>query len=204
MAAGTEFVADLTNYKDRVGARIPEGTYTFRIAEADLEKARSGNQMIVLSLEVVSGPHAGETVVDRLVLSATAIFRLVGFLKALGIPTPKKRLKLDTKRFINRRIQAEVADGEPYRNSIKSEVVSYSRAEQVQADSDDLEDLDDVEELEDLTDDSVEDLEDIEEVEEVEEKPKAKKKAKKRAAPVEVEEEDDDFDEEIDLDDLTI
>jgi len=205
MANQTEFVADLTNYKDRVGARIPEGEYTFRVDDAELTKARSGNQMIVLSLEVLNGPEAGETVIDRLTLSPAAMFRVVNFLKALGIPTPKKRLKLDTKRFINRRSKAEVADGEPYRNTVKSEVVSYSRAESAKDDG-----ADELEDLEDLTDDTIEDLEDVEDAEEVEEAPKAKKKSKKKSAPEPVEDdedddlEDDDDDDEIDLDDLTV
>lgn len=201
--AQTEFIADLTNYKDRVGSRIPEGTYTFRIDDAELTKARSGNTMIVLSLEVLNGPEAGAIVVDRLVMSEAALFRVVGFLRALGIPTPKKRLKLDTKRFLNRRVVAEVADGEPYRNSVKSEVVNYSKAES--SGSDESEDLEDLEDLDDVTNDEIEDLEDVEEVE-VEEKVKAKKKSKPE--PVEEEDEEDedsdDDDEEIDLDDLTI
>lgn len=219
-ASSTKFVADLTNYKDRTGSRIPEGEYLFRVDDAELTKARSGNQMVVVTLEVLHGEYAGETVIERLTLSAAAMFRVVNFLKALGIPTPKKRISLDTRRFVGRRVKARVQDGEPYRGNVKSEVVEFLRAPKADdSGGDEFGDItdDSAEDLKDVMDDSaeaediLEDVSEDESDEEVEEKPKkkaAKKSATKRKPEPVVEDDEDDYDlddgEEIDLDDLTV
>lgn len=136
---------DLSNYRDRVGTRVPEGTYTVLVEDADLDKSSNGNPMITLWLVVQNEEYAGATVVDRLTITEKALFRVVGFMSAIGMPTPKKKFSIDVKRFIGKTLDIEVGDGEPYNGRVKSEVRGYMRptgaGKKPQADLDDLEDL---------------------------------------------------------------
>jgi hypothetical protein len=122
---------DLTKYVDRVGARVDPGRYRLRIVFAEVDKSKAGDQMITLNLTVVGGEFDGSTVVDRLVLTSKAMFRTVNLLQALGIATPRKRLQIDPASWIDRIVEADLADGEPYRGSIKSEVQGYVKPEKV-------------------------------------------------------------------------
>lgn len=139
----TEVTIDLSNYKDRVGGRVTPGTYTVSIDDVEVGKASSGNMMITVWLQVVSGEFAGTQIIDRLTQTPAAMFRTVNFMQALGLPTPKKRLQLDFSKFIGRRVDVELEDGDPYRGRVKSEVRGYSKASVSAAESTDLEDVSD-------------------------------------------------------------
>lgn len=127
MAGSTNIVVDLTNYKDKVGARVPEGTYKVIVDDAEPDTARSGNPMVNLWLRIHGGDYDGATITDRLVLTDKSMFRVVGFLQALGIPTPKKRLSFDISKFIGRSLEVTLRDGDPYNGRVKSEVSGYAR-----------------------------------------------------------------------------
>ena len=120
---------DLTKYVDRSGARVDPGRYRLRIAYAEVSKSKAGDNMITLNLTVVGGEFDGSTIVDRLVLTDKAMFRTVNLLQALGIATPRKRIQIDPTSWIDRIVEADLADGEPYRGSIKSEVQGYVKPE---------------------------------------------------------------------------
>lgn len=142
-----EFILDLSNYKDRVGARVAEGRYRVRVDDADMDKSKAGNPMINLWLTIQGGEFDGMTLTDRLTLTEKALFRVVGFMQAIGMPTPKKRLKLSTDKFIGRILDVDVEDGEPYNGRIKSEVRGYIKVTGAAgggaaAESADLDDLD--------------------------------------------------------------
>lgn len=126
---------DLTNFKDRVGSRVPPGTYRVIVEDAELDKSKAGNTMINLWFNVQTGENKGATIVDRLVLSEKSMFRVVGFMQALGFPTPKKKLQVDLKRFVNQTLDIEVRDGEPYNGRIKSEVAGYARVRKAEKQS---------------------------------------------------------------------
>lgn len=137
----TEMIVDLTNYKDSVGSRVPEGTYRVVVDDAEQTTAKSGNPMVNLWLRIVGGDQDGQTLVDRLVLTERSLFRVVAFLQALGIPTPKKRLAISLNKIKGRTLQVAVSDGEPYNGSIRSEVNAYMRDTQAdEAGAADLED----------------------------------------------------------------
>ncbi len=93
---------DLTKYVDRSGARVDPGHYRLRIAYAEVDKSKAGDPMITLNLTVVGGEFDGSTIVDRLVLTDKAMFRVVNLLQALGIATPRKRLQIDPTSWIDR------------------------------------------------------------------------------------------------------
>lgn len=144
----TDVTIDLSNYKDRVGSRVAPGRYRVVVEDAEESKSSAGNTMITTSLRIVDGGEFdGATIIDRLTLTEKALFRVVGFMQALGIPTPKKRLRINLQRFIGQQLEIEVDDGEPYNGRVKSEVRSYYKipkgaSQQDASDLDDLEDLD--------------------------------------------------------------
>ena len=142
-----ELSIDLSNFKDRVGQRVAPGRYTVVVddAEPDTSKA-SGNPMVNLWFRVIGGEFDGATIIDRLVITEKSLFRVVGFMQALGLPTPKKRLKVNLRQFIGKSLLVDVEDGEPYRGRVKSEVRGYLQnkaAGAQQTTNDDLDDLDD-------------------------------------------------------------
>lgn len=141
-----DLIVDLTNYKDRVGSRVIPGRYTVVVDDAESDTARSGNPMVNLWLRVQGGEFDGATIIDRLVMTEKSLFRVVGFMQAVGLPTPRKRLKLNIRQFVGKTLQIDVVDGEPYNGRVKSEVSGYMR--NVGADSeDDTTDLDDLSEF---------------------------------------------------------
>lgn len=137
-----KLVIDLSNFKDRTGSRIPEGTYRVVVDDAEQTEARSGNTMINLFLRVQGGEFDGATLVDRLVLTEKSLFRVVGFMQAIGLPTPRKRLQISLNQFVNKQLEVQVEDGEPYNGRVKSEVRGYAKIrkseKQSEADLDDL------------------------------------------------------------------
>ena len=133
---------DLTNYKDRVGGRVQPGRYRVVVDDVEQDTAKSGNTMINLWLRIVDGDFAGSTIIDRLVLTENSLFRVVGFMQALGMPTPKKRLQINIQSFVGKQLDVDVDDGEPYNGRVKSEVRGYLRAEGIsREDSSDLSDV---------------------------------------------------------------
>lgn len=137
------FTIDLTEYKDRVGAQVPEGDYDVVIEDTESDKSKAGNPMVNIWFRILNGPEQGKTIVDRLVLTEKSLFRAVGFLQALGIPTPKKKFKVPYKAIRGRKMSIYVEDGEPWNGRVKSEVRAYNRYEG-SADDEEVADLDDV------------------------------------------------------------
>ena len=188
--ANDKIVLDLSNYKDRVGTRIAEGTYRVVVEDAEMDKSKAGNQMINVWFRVQGGDFDGATVTDRLVLTEKSLFRVVGFMQAIGLPTPKKRLQLSLSQFMNKTLDITVEDGEPYNGRVKSEVRGYARVAKAEKQSSaDLEDLE--------APDAAE--EPAEAPEPAEEKPEPQADAQ----PSKAAKDDDDSQGEVDLDDLT-
>lgn len=120
-----ELVVDLSQYKDRVGARVPAGLYRVQVEDAEQDQSRSGNTMVNVWLRIVGGEYDGQTILDRLTMTEKAMFRVVAFLQAVNIPTPKKRIKIDLDKIKGRNLDIEVEDGEPFNGRVKSEVRNY-------------------------------------------------------------------------------
>lgn len=150
-----ELILDLSNYKDRVGSRVPPGTYRVQVEDVERTESSNKNDMINLWFAILDGEFMGQTITDRLVITEKSLFRVVGFMQGIGLPTPKKKLKLNIRQFVGRTLDIEVDDGEPYNGRVRSEVRGYRKvAGGVEADvASDLPD----------TDDSATDLPDAEE-----------------------------------------
>lgn len=147
MASSDDLVIDLTNYKDTVGARVKPGRYRVQVEDAERSQSSTGNPMVILWLRVSGGDFDGQTIVDRLTITSKSLFRIVGFLSAIGLPTPKKRFKLNVQSFVGRQLDVDVDDGEPYMGRVKSEVRGYVKVAKSESASVEVEDLDDAEEL---------------------------------------------------------
>lgn len=145
-----KFTLDLSGYKEKVSARLPEGSYTVTIQDIEATKARTGSQGFEMWLVVAEGEYAGATLIDRFYHTdpegkpSGAIFRIVNLMQAVGLPTPKKRLALDTGLFLGKRVQVEVEDGQPYEGRVKSEITSYFRSSGGAEAADEATDLEDL------------------------------------------------------------
>lgn len=141
MAPLDNFIIDLSNYKERFGSRVPEGKYTVRVDDAELDTSKAGNQMINVWYVIANGEHAGQTITDRLVLSEKSMFRVVAFMHAIGLSTKKQKHTLSTRTLIGKVLTITVEDGEPYNGNVRSEVKAYERPSAVVSatQSDDLE-----------------------------------------------------------------
>lgn len=135
----------LGSYRDSQSDRIDEGRYTVRVEDADVQKSKSGNLMVVTWLKVIGGTFDGATLVDRMTISEAALFRIVGFMRAIKLPTPKRDLDIDTRVFVGRVLDVDVVDNE-YRGSVSSQVGGYMVASNLpdKAEEPDLDDLEPV------------------------------------------------------------
>lgn len=158
-------VIDLTKYKDRSGSRVPEGRYRVQVEDIEVSKSKTNKEMITLWLRITGGDYDGYTVIDRLTITEKALFRVVNFMQALNMPTPKKRVKIIPQKWVGRTLEIDVADGEPYNGNVKSEVKGYLRLPKGQ----------DEDTSDDLGDDEDDTEEDVEETPTEESKPKSKK-----------------------------
>lgn len=126
-------IIDLSNYKDRVGVRVPPGRYRVRVDDVETATSNSGNPMINTWLKIVGGEFDGQQIVDRLTITEKSLFRVVGFMSAIGLPTPKKRIQVQPQKFLGQVLDVDVDDGEPYGGRVKSEVRGYVRVPKSQA-----------------------------------------------------------------------
>lgn len=140
-------VIDLTNYKDRVGSRVPPGRYRVRVEDVESDQSRSGNPMINVWFTIMGGEFDGQTIVDRLTITEKSLFRVVGFMQAIGLPTPKKRIQVVPGKFVGQVLDVDVDDGEPYNGRVKSEVRGYVRVSRAAANSSDGEESDGISEF---------------------------------------------------------
>lgn len=129
--ADSKFVFDLTNFKDRRGGRVPEGTYKVAVDDVEVTKIKQGENegkpMINLYLRVVGGEFDGVTIMDRLPQTEKALFRTANFLQAIGMKTPRKRIQLDLNSLVGKYLEITAVDGTPYQGEIRSDVRSYAR-----------------------------------------------------------------------------
>jgi len=122
-----DLVIDLTNYKDRMGSRVPQGTYVVVVDDAEPAESQAKNPMVNLWFRITGGEFDGQTITDRLVLTEKSLFRVVAFMQAVGLPTPRQRIKVNIRQFIGKRLLIDVSDGEPYNGRIRSEVRGYTK-----------------------------------------------------------------------------
>lgn len=110
----------------RRDARLPEGEYIFKIEDAKQQKAKtSGNPMIVFTLVVNQGSMQGSQVTYRQMLLEQNLWSFRNMLEAMGHKIPEGKIKIRLETLVGKEVGARVADGEPYNNRIKSEVIDF-------------------------------------------------------------------------------
>ena len=115
---------DLTNYKSN-GDYVKPGTYEVIVDDIETTKTKAGDPMLNVWFVIQKGDEEGRTVMDRFPIMDKALWRVVKFLNAVGLKTPRKNVTIDTARIVNRRLVITVVDGKPYNNRIRSEVDDY-------------------------------------------------------------------------------
>jgi len=124
-----DLIIDLSNYKDRMGSRIEPGHYRVQVEDAEAGvSAQKKTPQVQVWFRVLGTEFDGQTVVDRLYLTDASMFRMVGFMQAVGLPTPRKKLKVNVRQFVGKILEIDVEDGDPYNGRVRSEVRGYSRA----------------------------------------------------------------------------
>src|SRR3546814_12120313 len=64
----------------------------------------------------------------RLVTQGKGLFKIVGFMNGLGLPTPKRRLSVNPEAWKNRKVYIDTGMSEPYRGRpATSQIDGYSR-----------------------------------------------------------------------------
>ncbi|QNJ56027.1 hypothetical protein SEA_RASPUTIA_137 [Microbacterium phage Rasputia] len=132
VAMSDAMIIDLSNYKDRVGARVLPGRYRVVVEDVEGDSSKAGNPMINLWFRIQGGEFDGQTLVDRLTITEKALFRVVGFMNAIGLPTPKKQISINPRKFLGQVLDVDVDDGEPYNGRVKSEIRGYIRVPKTQ------------------------------------------------------------------------
>lgn len=190
-------IVDLSNFRDTTGARVEPGRYRVVVEDVDVTTSNAGNPMVNLWLRIISpAEFNGSTLVDRLTLTEKAMFRVVNFLQALGMPTPRKRIQINPRKFIGHTLDVDVDDGDPYRGNIRSEVRGYIRVPKKRAEEQDTD-------AEDLTDEAEET-----EIEATEPEPAPKQRTRRAAKKPDPEpqptldENEDEDEDSIDLEEL--
>jgi len=116
---------DFSNTSRR-DARLPEGEYIFKVEDAKQQKAKtSGNPMIVFTLVVNHGSMTGSQVTYRQMLLEQNLWSFRNMLEAMGHKIPEGKIKIRLETLVGKEVGARVADGEPYNNRIKSEVIDF-------------------------------------------------------------------------------
>ena len=159
--------------------RCPEGEWLAKLKKIELgESQGSGDECLKAQFEVIDGRAKGDTVFETFSLNEKALWKLKGFLEAIGTKSTGK-LNLDLDKLEGKVCIIDVIHDE-YQGKKRAKIASYINPEDVESEEDD-------EEI-------------VEEDDEEEETPKAtkkstKKKSKKKPEP-EPEEEDDEDDED--------
>lgn len=119
---------DLSGYRPMVSDTVPDGRYLAMVEDYDFSKSKSGNDMFTIWVRIVTGPHAGNVIIDRLVTQGKGLFKIVGFMNGLGLPTPKRRLSVNPEQWKNRKVYIDTGMSEPYRGRpATSQIDGYSR-----------------------------------------------------------------------------
>ena len=157
--------------------RAAEGIHTVKVATAEVKQSSGGNDMITVAFEVTKGLDKGARVYENFPLVSTALWKLKGFLEAIGMKADGK-LQLDTDKLLGKVCNINVIH-EEYEGKIRARVESIMRFSAGEVDDEDEDE--DVEE--EATDE-----------EEQEEAPKKAKKAPMNKPEPEESDEDDDDD----------
>lgn len=123
------FEVDLSGYVNTKGSYLKPGKYVLTVEDVEGMSSKAGNPMWKVTSSVADGPSKGETIVDFLTITQKAMFRVVAFLNAIGVPTPKKSLSIPKSMMVGKVFEATV-DDDSYGGSVSSKIQSYASVAQ--------------------------------------------------------------------------
>lgn len=128
---------------------------------------------VQVGLEFTDGKYKGQVwsnMRTRLYLSDSSLWRLRGFLEAMEVSVPKKKVNINFAKYYGKTLGVTIVDGEPYEGRVQSEIGDFLDLDTLRgADEEDEEYDEDEDEEEEDEDEDEEDDEDEDEEEEMEE-----------------------------------
>jgi hypothetical protein len=125
--------------------RISEGYHKVKIAKVDEGSSQSGNDMLRVTFEVISGEDKGGKVFENYTLIDTALWKLKGLLQAIGMKADG-RVQIDLDRMVGKTLEILVSH-EEYNGQLRARVsetnkIGSKSASETDEDEDDDEDID--------------------------------------------------------------
>jgi len=126
--------------------RCTEGEHVVKLVSYEEGTSQEGNDKISVKFEVVKGESAGARVYETFVLTEKALFKLKGYLEAVGIKADGK-LKIDLDKLVGKVCIANIADDD-YNGKIRSKIAFFKKleAKATETDEDDEEEEEEEEE----------------------------------------------------------
>lgn len=122
---------DLRNYRPSFGDKVDAGRYLATVTSVTSDRSKAGNDMLVVWLEIASGPFEGKALRTNLTLTEKAMFKVVEFLSALGYKTERKVLNLNTDQWVRKQVIVDVEERSNEYNgnvTVRSEIGAVMRA----------------------------------------------------------------------------
>lgn len=183
---GKKVTVDLTGVESF--QRCSEGIHTVKVATAEVKQSQGGNDMIVVAFEVTKGVDKGSRVYENFPLVDSALWKLKGFLVAIGMKADGK-VSVDLDKLIGKVCNINVIH-EEYEGKLRARCESIMKFAAEASDDDEEEDDEDENPFASKEDD------DEEEEEEKPKKKSGKDKATSKKAPMNPPEDDDEDDDE--------
>jgi hypothetical protein len=93
--------------------RVPEGDYAAKVLNAKYGTSEaSGNPMVTVQFVGTKGKIKNKEFRDYFVLTDKSLWKLRGFMEALGMDVPKRKLKIDLDRFTGKKVGVTIGDDE--------------------------------------------------------------------------------------------
>ena len=154
-----------------------EGSHKVKVSKVEEKVSQGGNDMFVVTFEVISGPSKGCRCMENYPLIDTALWKLKSLLQAVGMKA-EGRVQVDLDKLVGKVLEIQVGY-EEYNGQDRARVLETRK---LISEEDSEDDVDDDEEDEEVEEEEVEEEDDEEEEEEEKKTKKSSKKRTKKPA----------------------
>lgn len=117
---------DFTGVEGRTTVRVSEGDYAAKIVEVKKTVSKSsGNPMLVITFEGLTGELKGRRIKDNHVLMQDNLWTLRNMLENIGYKVKPSKMTFTDAMVMNKKVGLTLVDGDEYKGRIKSEVADY-------------------------------------------------------------------------------
>ena len=120
--------------------RCEEGQHIAKLVKIEEKETQAGDDMMVATFEVTMGESKGARVFENFVLTEKALWKLKGYLEAVGMKAEGK-VVIDFDKLLGKACIIEVAH-EEYNGTIRAKINEYKSLDQAPDDDDDEDDDD--------------------------------------------------------------